>query len=91
MYAHRNEDIVNFGPEIQRQKEPISKMKSDAKKNSEKANSSKSKKRSQYCLLAKFTHMEEMEFSKWLLSATPAEREKVLCDYKRRKEKIPDG
>lgn len=107
VYAHRNEDIVNFGPEIQRQKEssmhikdtiqersiPISRTKLDSfstKKNSENVAPSKIRKRSQYSLLAKFMHMEEVEFSKWLLSATPAEREKVLCDYKRIK-KIPGG
>jgi len=34
--------------------------------------------------------MEEFAFSKWLLSATPLEREKVLLDYKKKK-KMPNG
>lgn len=35
-----------------------------------------------YTLLAQFTGMPELEFSKWLLSASPSEREKLLADYK---------
>ncbi|TMW93421.1 hypothetical protein EJD97_011720 [Solanum chilense] len=48
-------------------------------------------KKNQYSLLARSMGMEEVQFSKWLLSATPAEREKVLKDYRKRKEKIPNG
>ncbi|KAL3509339.1 hypothetical protein ACH5RR_028740 [Cinchona calisaya] len=57
----------------------------------ENAASSKIRKKSQYSLLAQFMGMEEVEFSKWLLSATPEERDKVLRDNKRRTDKIPDG
>lgn len=50
----------------------------------------KMRKKSQYSLLAEFMGMEEVEFSKWLLSASPAEREKVLGEYKRsKKDKLP--
>lgn len=35
-----------------------------------------------YSLLAQFIGMSELEFSKWLLSASPSEREKLLADYK---------
>lgn len=48
-------------------------------------------KKNQYSILARSMGMEEVQFSKWLLSATPAEREKVLKDYRKRKEKIPNG
>lgn len=106
VYAHRNEHIVNYGPGTQGKEEPSvvdnghlrqsciprsGKRKLDAGEEKEKP-SSKMRKKSQYCLLAEFMGMEEVEFSKWLLSAAPAEREKVLRDYKKRKEqKRPDG
>jgi len=48
------------------------------------------RKRTQYKLLAQSMGMEEFAFSKWLLSATPLEREKVLLDYKKKK-KMPNG
>ncbi|GFZ05649.1 switch 2 [Actinidia rufa] len=71
----------------------VKRRKSDAVCGKENANadSSKSRKKGQYSLLAQFMNMGEVEFSKWLLSATPAEREKVLRDYKRKRERIPDG
>lgn len=110
VYAHRNEDIVNFGPGIQGETElnvhlkdtvhsscvpAIRKRKPEVlvggKNVIESATSSKIKKKSQYSLIARFIGMDEVEFSKWLLSATPEECEKVLQNYKRRKDKIPDG
>ena len=106
MYAHRNEDIVNFGPVTQGKLEGSTREKGlrhphmplsrgtkpdniDGKEND--SSSSKNRKRIQYSLVARFAGMEEVEFSKWLLSATPLEREKVLRDYKKRKEKLPNG
>lgn len=47
----------------------------------------KMQKKSQYSLLAKYMGMKEVEFSKWLLSAAPAEREKVLRDYKQQRNR----
>nr|XP_027061530.1 switch 2-like isoform X1 [Coffea arabica] len=110
VYAHRNEDIVNYGPWIQGDKELDTNLKgtvqhslllvarrrkseavAGSKNTIENAASSKMRKKSQYSLLAQFMGMEEVEFSKWLLSANPEEREKVLRDYKRRKDKIPNG
>lgn len=52
---------------------------------------SKDWKKIQYSLLAQFMGMGEVEFSKWVLSATTSERENALRDYKKRKEKMPDG
>lgn len=49
------------------------------------------RKKSQYGLLARSMGMDVVQFSKWLLSASPAEHEKVLKDYCKRKEKIPNG
>ncbi|KAK4368950.1 hypothetical protein RND71_012742 [Anisodus tanguticus] len=59
----------------------VEKRKSDAitgKENVGTVNPIKMRKKSQYSLLARFMGMEEVQFSKWLLSATPAKREKVL-------------
>ncbi|KAM4093428.1 hypothetical protein ACB094_06G115400 [Castanea mollissima] len=102
VYAHRNEDIVNAGPGIlgkldisipQNDSHMPAARRSKPDGISEKENvpSIKDRKRSQYSLIARFTGMGEFEFSKWLLSATPLEREKVLGDYKKRKEKLPNG
>jgi hypothetical protein len=45
------------------------------------------RKRAQFSLLAESMGMGELEFSKWLLSATPEERKKVLIDSKKKKKK----
>ncbi|KAI5387826.1 switch 2 [Lathyrus oleraceus] len=46
------------------------------------------RKRTEFSLLAKSMGMEELAFSKWLLSATPVEREKVLINYNKKKKKL---
>ncbi|XP_049415256.1 switch 2 isoform X2 [Solanum stenotomum] len=61
------------------------------KENAGSVNPTMIRKKNQYSLLARSMGMEEVQFSKWLLSATPAERVKVLKDYRKRKEKIPNG
>lgn len=103
VYAHRNEDIVNFGPGIQRKIDinisqndslnipcipSVQREKFVCKK--QKVPLINKRKRTQYSLLARSMGMGELEFSRWLLSATLMDREKVLQDYKRRK-KIPKG
>lgn len=101
VYAHRNEHIVNYGPDTQDRGEPSEvynddlpsqsniphrgKRKLDSGRENEKP-SSMMRKKNQYSLLANFMGMKEIEFSKWLLSAAPAERAKVLRDFKKRKE-----
>lgn len=68
----------------------MGRRKSDGVCGKENESSMKMRKKSQYSLLAEFMGMEEVEFSKWLLSASPAEREKVLGEYKRsKKDKLP--
>lgn len=64
--------------------------KSDDAGEKENALSSKDQKRIQYSLLAQFMSMGEVEFSKWVLSATHAERENVLQQFKKRK-KVANG
>lgn len=101
LYAHRNEDIVNYGPGIRGEDEGIQNGDSQmhpgtfiprTKKVNETAHKSNATsvedwKKREYSRLAQFAGMEDVEFSKWLLSATLSERKKVLRDYKKRKEK----
>lgn len=100
LYSHRNEDIVNVGPSIKKLKESTdqkSTVSEDVKpikradRRDKEENRSMEQKRVQYRLIACFVGMEEIEFSKWVLSATPGERETVLRDYKKRKVKVPNG
>ncbi|KAJ4729782.1 switch 2 [Melia azedarach] len=106
VYAHRNEDIINYQPGSRGKIEERSflednnpipqhisskkRRKFDAVNGKENICSSKDRKKIQYSLLARFKGMDEIEFSKWVLSATTLDREKVLQDYKKRK-KIPNG
>lgn len=103
VYAHRNEHIVNFGPGIEMN--PInmpqndkqlsvhfkSKRKPGHGSGETEASTTRNSKRVQFKLVAEFKGMNEIEFSKWLVSATPLERERVLHDFKGRKRKIPNG
>ncbi|XP_019193932.1 PREDICTED: switch 2 [Ipomoea nil] len=105
VYAHRNEDVVNLRPVAiptseeqnmqQRKFAGVWRRELDAMNGKEKAGNSdevvKMHKKRQYCRIAQFMGMKELQFSKWILSATPAEREKVLKDYKKRKEKVLNG
>lgn len=105
VYAHRNEDIVNFGPGIQGKistrspsKDILSKpsISSDHQSKKPVCVPKKQKlplvderKRTQFSLIAQSMGMDELAFSKWLLSATPLERENVLLDYKKKKKFKP--
>ncbi|XP_019414033.1 PREDICTED: switch 2 [Lupinus angustifolius] len=106
VYAHRNEDVVNFGPGTQEKIDTgissgdslsmpnISSIpqrkKPDCVPKKQKVTLIDERKRTQYRYIAQFMGMGELAFSKWLLSATPLEREKVLLDYKKKK-KILNG
>ncbi|EEF44408.1 switch 2 [Ricinus communis] len=79
LYAHRNEDIINLGPGM-RKKNAVSIPQNV-----------KDRKKTQYSRLAQFMGMDEIDFSKWILSASPLERENVLQKFKKRKNKLPDG
>lgn len=104
VYAHRNEDIISHGrgcnviqevdtstqipifpPVPKNKKQPITITVTHSDNESGKA----SRKMKQYRLVARFMGMEVVEFSKWVLSASVSERERVLRDFKRRKEKMP--
>ncbi|XP_065876796.1 switch 2 [Euphorbia lathyris] len=102
LYAHRNEDIINARPDSRKKKEesisedvslaspPKQRRRPDDAIEKENELSSKDRKRIQYKLLAQFKGMGEVEFSKWVLSATPSQREEVLKEFKR-KNKAPNG
>lgn len=106
VYAHRNEDIVNNGPGMQGTMEMVipcndslrqpctgvaGRKRREGIDGKENIFLSMDRKRIQYSFLAKFMGMGELEFSKWVVSTTPLKREKVLQDYKERKEKMPNN
>ncbi|KAL8130043.1 hypothetical protein V2J09_019198 [Rumex salicifolius] len=91
VYAHRNEDVINFGPGVGGKAElkgtdnmsqphfPVTNRRDDI------VPSSMDRKRRQFSQIAGFMEMDESEFSEWVLSATPKELEGVLRDYKKKK------
>ncbi|GAA0186532.1 damaged DNA-binding protein [Lithospermum erythrorhizon] len=107
LYAHRNEDIVNYKPRIQENREGSMehddvlqqpptlatwKRKSDvmnSRKSAVNSTCSKMQKKNQYRLLSQFKGMGKLEFSRWVLSATPAARQKVLEEFKSTHRNMP--
>ncbi|PWA82501.1 switch 2 [Artemisia annua] len=101
VYAHRNEDIISHerGCDVTHDVSTSTQIHSSLpdiprKKQStvgEKGNNAslKAHKLKQYRCIASFMGMEVVEFSKWFLSASVAEREQVMRNYKRWKEKMP--
>ncbi|XP_074264041.1 switch 2-like [Silene latifolia] len=100
LYSHRFEDIVNFGPEktvIMAEKAasngdtkelhnyPLTEAKLLNDVAETKPMSRENKKR-QFSLVAQWMGMTELEFSKWVISASPRDREKTLRDYKKRRK-----
>ncbi|OMO62770.1 SNF2-related protein [Corchorus capsularis] len=97
LYAHRNEDIVNNKPGFRQKIEAVVTQDNNLEREStssckrklggeENVHSCRDHKRIQYGRLAQFKGMGVVEFSKWVISASPSERESVLMDYKRRKK-----
>ncbi|KAH9608995.1 hypothetical protein KSS87_022694 [Heliosperma pusillum] len=100
LYSHRFEDIVNFGPEktVSMTENATSNgdMKDLHKCSLTEANplsdmaetkaSSRENKKRQFSLVAQWMGMTELEFSKWVISASPRDREKTLRDYKKRRK-----
>lgn len=96
MYAHRNEDIINGGGATTSTTCQTSQNSSDTdenlqcvdRKNKRKScseedmsSSNREQKREKYKMLAKFKGMEILDFSRWILSASPFDREKLLRDF----------
>ncbi|KNA16495.1 hypothetical protein SOVF_088640 isoform A [Spinacia oleracea] len=101
LYSHRNEHIINFGPggrvsETKDRATPTNDLKEPhicpsigAKQLSSGSERNKENKKMEFSLIAQFMGMTEIEFSRWVISAAPFDREEVLHDYKRRrKEKL---
>ncbi|XP_004303097.1 PREDICTED: switch 2 [Fragaria vesca subsp. vesca] len=106
VYAHRNEDIVNNRPGMKGTMEIVGgcnnslkqlctgvarRKQQDSAGGKENVYVSTDRKRIQFSLLGKFMGMGELEFSKWVVSATPLEREKVIQDFKKRNKKKLDS
>ncbi|KAK1279882.1 DNA repair and recombination protein RAD54 [Acorus gramineus] len=102
VYAHRNEDVVNSRPQAQGKMEAAKILGLDdyMKHVTEEENmnvktsgviskgevSLEKRKKIQYHRIAQYNGMDELDFSRWLLSASPYERQQVLHDYKKRKQ-----
>eukprot|EP00268_Persea_americana_P032520 TRINITY_DN319_c6_g1_i4.p1 TRINITY_DN319_c6_g1~~TRINITY_DN319_c6_g1_i4.p1 ORF type:complete len:827 (-),score=153.51 TRINITY_DN319_c6_g1_i4:293-2521(-) len=103
VYTHRNEDVVNAGPVNPSKEDTTScefNNNSIVKKQSrerdvfgkksskdEVSPNRRQKKSSEFGFIAQFMGMGKLEFSKWLLSASPSQREKVLQEYKNHKQR----
>lgn len=95
---------MNFGPGIEGNPEVETSQNSELegpaavkRKLSDKSlkecnSTTRDQKKAKYKLIAQFKGMNELEFSRWVISATPSEREKVLRDFKKREQKkIAEG
>ncbi|CAL1356895.1 unnamed protein product [Linum trigynum] len=106
LYAHRNEDIVNYGQGTTKETEEEKRVsekgslaisvnkrrrKQDDAGGKESGSQIEDWKKMQYGLMAEFMSMEVLEFSKWVLSATPSERNDLLRSFKKKKLKVPNG
>lgn len=100
VYAHRNENVVNMGPGNLGQKEAgthenftgktLSKTRGNSLERIYNMGrlSSEQRKRNEFRSIAHNMGMAELEFSKWLLSASPSQRIEVLQNYKEKKKQM---
>jgi DNA excision repair protein ERCC-6-like 2 len=95
VYAHRNEDVVNVGITKLRLFSSTEDQGREIDDSSNTANKRKTirypsgrgrRKRKEFNRVASFMGMREIEFSKWVLSASPLERHKLLENYKKKKK-----
>ncbi|KAJ4782677.1 DNA repair/recombination protein [Rhynchospora pubera] len=94
VYAHRNEDVVNMGiTKTHVFTSADTSKKVDASCNAvTKSNKSRQpagredRKRKEFSCVASFMGMRELEFSKWVLSASPLERHECLENYKKKRK-----
>ncbi|KAJ8764705.1 hypothetical protein K2173_007794 [Erythroxylum novogranatense] len=91
LYAHRNDEVINV---VNLPKKKIARTSAEdyeiaTIKQRKKPADDKGRKKKHYVRLSQSLGLGEVEFSKWVLSASPYEREQVLRDYKKRKEKAP--
>ncbi|RWW26416.1 hypothetical protein GW17_00009191 [Ensete ventricosum] len=100
VYAHRNENVVNMGPGVLGQKvagthgnftgKTWSKTRSNSMERIYNMGrlSSEQQKRNEFRSIAHNMGMEELQFSKWVLSASPSQRVEVLQNYKKKKKQM---
>ncbi|WOL07703.1 switch 2 [Canna indica] len=101
VYAHRNEDVVNMGPGLPEKivtgatheefaDNTSSKTRGNSSKRIYKMDrlSSEELKRNEFRHIAHGMGMEELKFSKWVLSASHSQRIEVLQNYKKKKQLI---
>ncbi|KAJ8470063.1 hypothetical protein OPV22_024406 [Ensete ventricosum] len=100
VYAHRNENVVNMGPGVLGQKvagthgnftgKTLSKTRSNSMERIYNMGrlSSEQQKRNEFRSIAHNMGMEELQFSKWVLSASPSQRVEVLQNYKKKKKQM---
>ncbi|RRT55879.1 hypothetical protein B296_00027897 [Ensete ventricosum] len=100
VYAHRNENVVNMGPGVLGQKvagthgnftgKTLSKTRSNSMERIYNMGrlSSEQQKRNEFRSIAHNMGMEELQFSKWVLSASPSRRVEVLQNYKKKKKQM---
>ncbi|KAF3332904.1 Switch 2 [Carex littledalei] len=96
IYAHRNEDVVNMGITKTHIFVSTEDNGHEVDGSSNTANEShqirhpagrEERKRKEFSRVASFMGMREIEFSKWVLSASPLERQEMLENYKKKKKK----
>ncbi|XP_072958335.1 switch 2 isoform X3 [Typha angustifolia] len=100
VYAHRNEDIVNMriggnSDVMTTSKDDIMKAPMEATDRNQERRHVHMKeesllaeqKRKEFRRIASFMGMDELEFSKWLLSASPLQRDEMLHNYKKKKRR----
>ncbi|PKU70093.1 switch 2 [Dendrobium catenatum] len=92
LYAHRNEDIVNMGPRYKVQPASITEEEKNnskvlCKPDSVVKSHTREQKRNEFKKIAQYRGMELLEFSNWILSASPTELKQLLKDYQKKKRK----
>ncbi|KAJ6808693.1 switch 2 [Iris pallida] len=102
VYTHRNEEIVNMRPGFQGNvdttsthgdstaKRPLGtrdKSQNPIDVNKKSVPYSKEQKQKEYRNIAQHMGMGLLEFSNWLLSASPSDRDEMLQNYKKKKRK----
>ncbi|GJM96066.1 hypothetical protein PR202_ga12873 [Eleusine coracana subsp. coracana] len=97
VYAHRNEDVVNMRTNgrndcaidqmIQSSAEELENKHETTKLSVMAKSYSMEQKKEEFSRIASFMGMSDLEFSKWLLTASPQQRSEVLKNYKRKKNR----
>ena len=102
VYAHRNDDVVNMGAGLQGKQDTAIINEENTSKTSIKTTDksrdainvnkkvetySLEQKRMEYINIAEFMGMGVLEFSKWILSASPSECNEILQNYKKKKKR----